>query len=89
VRRDVRPVTTSDQILLFLAVTSATSAELIAVSSLYTYDIHLPYINPRATDRQIFWVTHAAIGVTVVLMGCVRAPGAWLRGLTHHAGSSA
>ncbi|CAE7133391.1 unnamed protein product, partial [Rhizoctonia solani] len=37
-------------ILLFLAVTSATSAELIAVSSLLTYDVYKRYINPRATE---------------------------------------
>ncbi|ELU39310.1 urea transporter [Rhizoctonia solani AG-1 IA] len=45
-------------ILLFLAVTSATSAELIAVSSLLTYDVYKRYINPRATEAQIMRVSH-------------------------------
>ena len=35
--------------MLFMAVTSAGSAELVAVSSLFTYDIYRTYINPKAT----------------------------------------
>ncbi|GAQ82640.1 Urea transporter [Klebsormidium nitens] len=35
------------------AVTSSGSAELIAVSSLMTYDIYRTYINPKATGKQI------------------------------------
>lgn len=34
-------------LLIFMAVTSATSAELIAVSSIWTYDIYQNYINPK------------------------------------------
>ena len=48
-------------ILLFLAVTSACSAELIAVSSLLTYDVYKAYINPRATEEQILRVGHAGV----------------------------
>lgn len=85
-------------ILLFLAVTSALSAELVAVSSLFTCefglfcfgeeddrrrwlrstrykhagdyvtdppsptdDIYVPYINPRASEKQILAVDHVAI----------------------------
>ena len=40
-------------VLLFLAVTSATSAELIAVSSIFTYDVYKRYINPHANERDI------------------------------------
>ncbi|ORY91551.1 urea transporter [Leucosporidium creatinivorum] len=50
-------------ILLFLAVTSALSAELVAVSSLFTYDLYVPYINPKATEKQILAVDHIAIVV--------------------------
>lgn len=35
--------------MLFMAVTSAGSAELVAVSSLVTYDLYRTYINPKAT----------------------------------------
>ena len=33
-----------------MAVTSATSAELIAVSSIWTYDIYQNYINPNVSN---------------------------------------
>ena len=36
-------------IMLFMAVTSSGSAELVAVSSLFTYDVYRTYINPKAT----------------------------------------
>ncbi|KAF8823265.1 hypothetical protein HHX47_DHR10000378 [Lentinula edodes] len=49
-------------VLLFLAVTSATSAELIAVSSLLTYDVFKKYIKPNATDSQLLQVGHYMVG---------------------------
>ena len=36
-------------IMLFMAVTSSGSAELVAVSSLFTYDVYRTYIKPNAT----------------------------------------
>ncbi|KAG8945835.1 hypothetical protein FRC04_012282 [Tulasnella sp. 424] len=56
-------------ILLFLAVTSATSAELIAVSSILTYDVYKRYINPKATEQQILWVSHMMIIAFALFMG--------------------
>ncbi|CAE6398935.1 unnamed protein product [Rhizoctonia solani] len=56
-------------ILLFLAVTSATSAELIAVSSLLTYDVYKRYINPRATEAQIMRVSHLMVAFFAICMG--------------------
>ncbi|EPT04820.1 hypothetical protein FOMPIDRAFT_1156291 [Fomitopsis schrenkii] len=56
-------------IVLFLAVTSATSAELIAVSALLTYDVYKRYINPQATDAQILRVSHAMVVFFAVVMG--------------------
>jgi hypothetical protein len=56
-------------IVLFLAVTSATSAELIAVSSILTYDIYKKYINPTATEAQVLKVSHAAVALFAVIMG--------------------
>ncbi|CAA7411113.1 unnamed protein product [Spirodela intermedia] len=52
--------------MLFMAVTSAGSAELIAVSSLCTYDIYRTYINPKADGKQILKVSR----VIVFLFGC-------------------
>lgn len=62
--------------MLFMAVTSAGSAELIAVSSLITYDIYRTYKNPKATGRQLVKVSRAAIvgfgigmgGLAVILL---------------------
>lgn len=40
-------------LLLFMAVTSRTSAELIAVSSLLTVDVYKIYIRPQATNDEL------------------------------------
>ncbi|KJA22557.1 hypothetical protein HYPSUDRAFT_652941 [Hypholoma sublateritium FD-334 SS-4] len=56
-------------VLLFLAVTSACSAELIAVSSLLTYDVYKTYINPKATEEQILRVGHGAVVAYAVICG--------------------
>ncbi|KAI0002534.1 urea transporter [Russula compacta] len=56
-------------VLLFLAVTSASSAELIAVSSILTYDIYKKYINPHATEAQVLKVSHAMVAFFAVCMG--------------------
>ncbi|KAK9492345.1 Sodium:solute symporter family-domain-containing protein [Lipomyces doorenjongii] len=56
-------------LLIFMAVTSASSAELIAVSSIGTYDIYKTYINPRATGKQLILVSHAC----VILYGLIMA----------------
>ncbi|KAI9063673.1 urea transporter [Trametes sanguinea] len=56
-------------IVLFLAVTSATSAELIAVSSILTYDVYKKYFNPQATEAQILKVSHAMVAAFAIVMG--------------------
>jgi SSS family transporter len=48
-------------IMLFMAITSTGSAEGIAVSSLFAYDIYKAYINPKATGRQILLVSKIVI----------------------------
>ncbi|BEI81538.1 hypothetical protein CcaverHIS002_0206980 [Cutaneotrichosporon cavernicola] len=58
-------------ILLFLAVTSAASAEQIAVSSLLTYDVYGTYINKRPTERQILVASHCAIVGYALFMGAI------------------
>ena len=63
--------------MLFMAVTSAGSAELIAVSSLITYDVYRTYSNPNATGKQLLKVSRGTIvafglgmgGIAVVLLG--------------------
>ena len=47
--------------MLFMAVTSAGSAELIAVSSLVTYDLYRTYKNPNASGKQLVKVSRMTI----------------------------
>jgi len=62
--------------MLFMAVTSAGSAELIAVSSLITYDVYRTYKNPNASGKQLVKVSRATIlgfglgmgGLAVILL---------------------
>lgn len=54
---------------LFMAVTSSSSSELIAVSSILTFDIYKTYINPTATSKQLIFVSHWMI----CLFACVMA----------------
>ncbi|KIY55369.1 urea transporter [Cryptococcus deuterogattii 99/473] len=58
-------------ILLFLAVTSACSAEQIAVSSILTYDIFATYILPNPSEKQILWVSHICIFGYALFMGAI------------------
>ena len=55
-------------ILLFLAVTSAASAQQIAVSSVFTYDVYKVYIAPKADGRHIQLVSHATVLVWAIIM---------------------
>ncbi|KAK3804862.1 MAG: urea active transporter [Linnemannia elongata] len=56
-------------LLVFMAVTSAASAELIAVSSIVTFDVYKAYINPDATGKQIITVSHAIVAAFGIIMG--------------------
>jgi len=56
-------------ILVFLAVTSAASAELIAVSSLLTYDVYRAYFNPSATGEEIIRMSHITTVAFGIFMG--------------------
>ena len=64
-------------VMLFMAVTSAGSAELIAVSSLITYDVYRTYSNPAASGKQLLKVSRGVIvafglgmgALAVVLLG--------------------
>jgi len=46
---------------LTMAILSTGSAEQVAVASLVAYDIYREYINPKATGRQIMWVSRGAV----------------------------
>ena len=58
-------------VMLFMAVTSAGSAELIAVSSLITYDVYRTYKNPEATGKQLLKVSRTVIVIFGLGMGAL------------------
>lgn len=47
--------------VLFTAVTSAGSAELVAVSSLVTYDVYRTYVKPSSSGRELMKISRLAI----------------------------
>ncbi|KAH8649908.1 Sodium:solute symporter family-domain-containing protein [Xylariales sp. PMI_506] len=48
-------------IMVFQAITSALSSEIVAVTSLVTYDFYRSYINPEAKGKQLLFVSHIAV----------------------------
>lgn len=55
--------------ILFTAVTAAGSAELIAVSSLVTYDVYRTYVKPASSGRELMRVSRLSILAFGVGMG--------------------
>lgn len=55
-------------LLIFMAVTSAMSAELIAVSSIWTYDIYQTYIKPDASGKRLIYMSHASCVIYATIM---------------------
>jgi len=56
-------------IMLFMAIISTGSAEAIAVSSLVSYDIYRPYVNPKATGDDVVRISRIVIPCYCVLAG--------------------
>jgi urea-proton symporter len=48
-------------LIVFMAVTSATSSELIAVSSIFTYDLYRTYFNPKASGKRLIYMSHVIV----------------------------
>ncbi|CUS24971.1 LAQU0S23e00144g1_1 [Lachancea quebecensis] len=72
-------------LMLFLSVTSATSAELIAFSSITTYDLYRTYLNPRASGKQLVRASHASVisfgifmAVLAVIFNYINVTVSWL-----------
>lgn len=61
-------------IVLFMAVTSCASAELIAVSSILTFDVYKTYLKPAASPAQMISISHVMIcvfGMTMAVFACI------------------
>ena len=48
-------------LMLLMAVSSSFSSEIIAHSSIVTFDIYQAYINPKADDRRLKMVSHISL----------------------------
>ena len=53
---------------LFMAVTSCASAELIAVSSILTFDVYKTYIKPNASPENLIRMAHVNVAVFGLVM---------------------
>lgn len=67
--------------LVFMAVTSAMSGELVAVSNIISFDIYRGYINPKATGKNIIWVSHLTV-VAFALIMCGFSTGLYYAGVS-------
>ncbi|KAL6240748.1 hypothetical protein RBB50_012312 [Rhinocladiella similis] len=59
---------------LFMAVTSSSSSELIAVSSILTFDVYKVYIKPSASPKDLIFVSHVMIcvfGLVMAAFACI------------------
>lgn len=48
-------------VIIFMACTSVSSAELIAISSIFSFDIYKTYLNKKATNKQIIRMSHVGV----------------------------
>jgi Na+/proline symporter len=48
-------------LIIFMAVTSATSSQLIAVSTICTYDLYRTYFNPTASGKRLIYMSHMVV----------------------------
>jgi Na+/proline symporter len=55
-------------LIVFMAVTSAFSAQLIAVSSILTYDIYGTYVNPSASGKRLIYISHSCVAGFGIVM---------------------
>ncbi|MCJ1320908.1 hypothetical protein MMC15_006249 [Xylographa vitiligo] len=58
-------------LMTFMACTSGFSADIVAVASVFTYDIYGAYVNPDATGGRLLQMSHAAVVVWSVCMAVI------------------
>ncbi|KAM3164725.1 putative urea active transporter 3 [Lachancea thermotolerans] len=58
-------------VMVFMSATSAMSAELISCSSILTYDFYKTYVNPKASGKQLVYVSHLNVIGFSLCMGAL------------------
>lgn len=66
-------------LMIFMAVTSAFSSDLVCIASVMTYDIYRGYINPQATGRRLLKLSHFVVIGFATICACIAT------GLSHTA----
>ncbi len=68
-------------VMIFLAVTSSFNSELVATSSIFTYDIYRTYFRPNAGGKALIWISHACMVVYATIICCI-STGLWYNGIS-------
>lgn len=68
-------------LVVFLAVTSSFNSELVATSSIFTYDIYRTYFRPNASGKSLIWMSHACMVVYSLVICCISV-GLWHNGIS-------
>ncbi|KAH8677037.1 Sodium:solute symporter family-domain-containing protein [Ilyonectria robusta] len=68
-------------LVVFLAVTSSFNSELVATSSIFTYDIYRTYFRPNASGKSLIWMSHACMVVYALVICCISV-GLWHNGIS-------
>ncbi|KAK3372707.1 Sodium:solute symporter family-domain-containing protein [Podospora didyma] len=68
-------------LIVFMAVTSATSSELIAVSSIFTYDLYRTYFKPDASGKSLIYMSHCIV-IGYALFIATFSVGLWYAGIS-------
>ncbi|KDQ64696.1 hypothetical protein JAAARDRAFT_167243 [Jaapia argillacea MUCL 33604] len=58
-------------VMIFMAVTSCMSSEILATTALMTYDVYRSYVNPKATGKQLMRFSQWVIVGFSLITGCV------------------
>ncbi|KID89937.1 urea active transporter [Metarhizium guizhouense ARSEF 977] len=68
-------------VMVFLAVTSSFNSELVATSSIFTYDIYRTYVRPGAKGKHLIYMSHVCMVVYAAVICCISV-GLWYNGIS-------
>ncbi|KAL0466441.1 urea active transporter [Neurospora intermedia] len=68
-------------LIVFMAVTSATSSQLIAVSSIVVYDLYRTYIKPEASGKRLIYMSHVVVCAYALFIASFSV-GLWYAGIS-------
>jgi urea-proton symporter len=60
-------------LMMFMAVTSAFSSDLVCIASVITYDVYRGYINPAASGGKLLKLSHFIVIAFATVCACIAA----------------